>query len=463
MNYRRITLYFTFLLGLIFFSACESVTSDTSSPETTASEEKDAPKDMSFEAMKHYYHAYLAYCVDAEVVRDKKKGPTAAVEHFLGLANDRIAYAIKNIDTFGIDSLVWGPALIVDNQGDGLYTPENVMYCLKKVNSDEYYIGIAGTNMLSPFDWFTEDLLVDQQEEWLAGGKIAKGSMIAFNKINSLMDTKTGYTLVEFLEEKVTQNPNVTISVAGHSLGGALTQVYSSYLTYRFKDPATEIQAWPYAGPSAGDTAFASILIDSLDAYHAYNNSLDMVPHAWQADSLQVLCGLYNGLNICDKTLEENVPFNGVVRYLIDISKAGEYKIPGTPFEFHGAPITVDGKGCQSIKKNMDRAWNYHTDVRKYINEIAKKCSGGQKIKWPEFEQFFYHGAEMAGQHTIAYFDYFFGGSGAKEKALRAALDSAVPNGKGNIAEDIETLDIMEHFLKKVKDHNFSNGCACND
>jgi|GEM_PF-4994164 len=459
MNLFKTKFLLPILAGMVFLYSCEAIM-NSDPGETSDVIEEGTAIDFVFEAQKHYYYAYLAYCVNAEKYRDVTGGASGAQAHIQQIAQERIKGANTNKAlqaAFGKDTLVWGPFLAVNDQGDASYVSENLLYCIKKVGAPEYYVGIAGTNMMSPYDWFVEDLQTNEQVDWLVDGKISKGAQIGFNILNGFMDTDTGLTLVEFLKQEVDKSPAATISVAGHSLGGALTQVYASYLNETLS--GANVQAWVYAGPSAGDKTFADSLNAQLDAYHAYNNKYDMIPHAWEKDKLEELCTLYNGMDVCGTTLASNLTLNAIVKYFLDESEEGNYQTPGTPDTFSIGQLKMTTGACDSLKKDIHKIWKYgdFNDVYKYLNDINKSCTNGSKISEPAFYQFFYQASEMGGQHTTAYFNYFFQG---RTSDFYTAIHQAVPSAKMTTEREDEARIIIEKFLKEVKNKGITD-CTC--
>ncbi|MCA9639338.1 MAG: hypothetical protein KC492_01555, partial [Myxococcales bacterium] len=104
------------------------------------------------------------------------------------------------------------------------------------------------------------------------------------------------------------------VAVAGHSLGGALSPVVALYMqnlqSWNAGGKVTTIGAWPTAGPTPGEKNFAAYYEHVVGqsppsgeaglTYTSKYNSLDVIPHAWQASSLAKVPFLYeveNGIN----------------------------------------------------------------------------------------------------------------------------------------------------------------------
>ncbi|PCC67141.1 Lipase (class 3) [Nannocystis exedens] len=231
----------------------------------------------------------------------------------LGLqAAKQIGQALTNAaGIIGQWRIVWGPGVVVQ-PGNQAYS-ENLMYVVQNVDQPaQYVIAIAGTNFKSTADSLIEDCFVFKQVPWLynlaaVGAKISLGSAIGLLNLQSVKPAPrlpgAGTTLVEFLRTIVGQN--VQITVAGHSLGGALAPTVALWLADTAQgllfpwDPKKNavIGAQAYAGPTAGNLEFAVYSGVKLGAQlRPCYNTMDVVPHAWQElgePSLSELAKLY--------------------------------------------------------------------------------------------------------------------------------------------------------------------------
>jgi len=199
-----------------------------------------------------------------------------------------------------------------------------------------------------------------------------------------------GSTLVEFLAT-ITRNP-VQIAVVGHSLGGALAPTAALWLadTQGFLshwDPHRNatLSALPTAGPTAGNSAFAAYSGKKLGAgLTPYYNTLDVVPHAWQASMLAEIPGLY----------VPHIPKLPVIESLVDLalrlSSAGDYTtLPGLtplPGKFHEVHIQ---------RAHDERMPDRATQGKGILHDLRELI---------ELERFF---LEVAYQHTTAYDSWF--------------------------------------------------------
>ena len=449
---------FALVCSLGILPGCEN-RPESKTTETSVDPEKDA--------MRNFFHAWLADCVnDTSIAGSTRK---EAHHGLLSTAKTRISGALKDTgiqSVIGKEQLVWGPQLVLDDQGGGIYVSANLMYCIRRKDASgkvHFVVGIAGTNMVSPFDWFSEDFEVSTQVPFPMGGQISKGSGIGLDSLQQMTDPVTGQTLVNFLRSQMVTYPHAIIDVAGHSLGGALTQVYA--LTLKNKFTTTAVEAWVYAGPTAGDAAFARLLTARIDGYHAYNNTLDAIPHAWETDRLNELCTLYSShsVSLCGHSLQSNQVVNGVVTFLRAKAQHGNYKMPGTPVVFTGK-FTMDPKQCSDMSSDIEDLWlsGRLSDLYVYPNEIYKACARSNKdISKSAFFQFWYFNSEMSGQHTTAYFNHFFG---SLPEGFKKAVDEYVPGAKSKSQQrlnEAEGYTIMKKFLKQV--HAFLSSTSVHD
>jgi len=226
-------------------------------------------------------------------------------------ASEQITKALGNAaSTIGQWRIVWGPAVL--SMGNPPYSV-NLMYVVQNVaEPSQYVIAIAGTNFNSLIDSVIEDLFVFAQLPWVfnplaVGAQISLGTAIGLlNLQNMKPDAKLpggGSTLVDFLRTIV--NQKVQITVAGHSLGGALAPVVALWLADTAQgqqsswDPQRNatIGVDTFAGPTPGNLAFSLYAgIRFGRRLRPVYNSLDVVPHAWQEfgePSLSELFSIY--------------------------------------------------------------------------------------------------------------------------------------------------------------------------
>jgi len=106
-----------------------------------------------------------------------------------------------------------------------------------------------------------------------------------------------GLSLSEFLTRN-TQVP-ARLTITAHSLGSALSSLLAMWLfeTQGDWDPQRHvmIDCFPFAAPTSGDEDFSEYYTNSDLGKRSsrYDNPLDAVPHAWKAEDLKQIPGLY--------------------------------------------------------------------------------------------------------------------------------------------------------------------------
>ncbi|KYF90768.1 hypothetical protein BE20_16640 [Sorangium cellulosum] len=108
-------------------------------------------------------------------------------------------------------------------------------------------------------------------------GRVAEGFYEAFNEI------KDGTELESELRKIV--NKDTIIYVAGHSLGGALTTMFSLYLRDKLESLGS-MQVYTFAAPGVGDQKFAELFDQQKPAPICVWNAYDVVPNSFAHDTL---------------------------------------------------------------------------------------------------------------------------------------------------------------------------------
>jgi len=428
-------------------------------------------------SQKHYLQAYLSYAVDAEIDNiGPFSNPSEAIRFFNVQAYGKIHGAVHSSSVtpyFGTYQLAWFPSVAVDYIGrhnvvEKAYVVKNLIYCLKAVgpnNTAQYLVGIAGTDELSPDDWMNEDFTVQPLQDWLNGkGKVSKGSKEGFDIINSLtsqtMTGETNISLVDYIAKDSRKHNSSIVSVAGHSLGGALTQVYASNLKNVL--PKLTVEAWVYAGPSAGDEKFASQLTSDIGAnnYHAFNNKFDMIPHAWEIPALEELCTLYDPFTVCGLPLANNVYFKTIVSYLIDQSTGAYMKSPGTPIIFNKEGKNLDSGDwdCAKLDAAIVLLLSTSPDIDADLIEVYNHCNYNTQSSVKSLMVIL---TEMAYQHTSLYFEQFIQNPYAHNAGFLGAINTAVPSANSGLEFVLQASDVLSDFLGRIADDK-DFPCHCN-
>ena len=207
-----------------------------------------------------------------------------------------------NIGTW---TVVWGPYLFYPQ---GSQDVANAMFVAQGTDSNNnpiYVVAIAGTNMSSSYDWMTEDLDITPINWPYATGsptmQVTTGDNIGLTTLLGMVSG--GNTLQAFLAG--IQNKNkASLWFTGHSLGGAL----SPMMTLALMDPNSSLNSsnnvsyanWgsvsllATAGPSTGNQAFVDYFFSTLQSTNVNASSFiwngaDVVPHAWNAQTMNAL------------------------------------------------------------------------------------------------------------------------------------------------------------------------------
>ncbi|MCG8326918.1 MAG: hypothetical protein MI974_04490 [Chitinophagales bacterium] len=458
----------------IFFS-CEPSIEEP--PVTEVSPPTEAQKRAMF------YFAWLADCTADTPVPARSLG--AGVDSLQKLGMKRMKGALTDsiitsaIGNYGTQP-VWGPYIKGSFPGNDTVLTDNLLYAVKQQtapNEVTYVVGVSGTNMISYYGWFDEDFNVQGHQPWKDPHNVQHGSISdgSANGLSILLSLKDGNkkNILEFLQNE-TSNTSTTYKIAcvGHSLGGALSPILALYMKERITASNVKVEAWPYAGPTPGDTDFATYLASKLDAYHPINNSLDVIPHAWEMDSLDRLCDIYVNLSDTCKfwrkekeyAIEAGTITSGLVSWARGQSKKSgiKYQIAGNPITFEGQPMPADPGFCDTmifapkqIKKESPAFYNS-------LKNVAEQCGSKHSKVNHNISLFLVYLAELGYQHTTAYTLEFF-----QPESLRNAVHKHVPGSEGNKNKDAPysgevIMGLLDSTYVYLKRESITN-CNCPD
>jgi len=206
-------------------------------------------------------------------------------------------------------SLVWGPVVFVNDPTSISVHADNTMALYYSSVEKLFVIGIAGTNVNSPFGWISEDVDVHHTIPWeqVSGkentGHISKGTYIGL-KVLLGMKNDQGVTMLNALKNYIEQQKidHAEVAVSGHSLGGALAPTLALYmLDHRSEWTENEeisLSTYPTAGATPGDFGFKTYYESQIHAkkitYDSRYNRLDIVPMAWNRKTLASIPTLYS-------------------------------------------------------------------------------------------------------------------------------------------------------------------------
>lgn len=349
------------------------------------------------------------------------------------------------IKLIGNWNLVWGTQVF---QAASSSVADNAMYVAQNTdNPNEFVVGISGTNPISAYGWVIEDATLIPTVDWpynnvSSAGKITHGTNTGLNiLLNTLTDN--GVSLSQFLGKHVTASPKpLSITVAGHSLGGALSPAVAlALLDTQGKanhwDPTStaSIAVQPSAGPTPGNDVwrdyYDSRLCNTTDRLW---NAIDIVPHAWQLSMLEEIPSLYNpsiptstlitkmvALAELNSKLAGNMqqicptskPLAGTVNMATDISLKDLLGL----LEVLLANHIIDKLGLNQIETNLIKTliddWIKHLNKQDDLNQVLRKSSvlaeledkGEEALEslWGGFKDFIDFLKQAAYQHTTAY------------------------------------------------------------
>ncbi|MBR8334189.1 lipase [Burkholderia ambifaria] len=189
--------------------------------------------------------------------------------------------------------IAWGPAIVLDPNGEAA----NVTVVVQLAGSGEYTVVTSGTNFTSPLDVLS-DFSYDTLEPFSAyvpncpsDARISAGTNGALYHVLKTPD-ESHQTLVQFLS---TVPPSSVLNVVGHSLGGALASAIVLYLKNQSGLQSLTYHCQTFAAPTAGNKVFADYFDEQMrgNAVRIFTTR-DIVPMAWNADSLQKVKHVYS-------------------------------------------------------------------------------------------------------------------------------------------------------------------------
>jgi hypothetical protein len=208
----------------------------------------------------------------------------------------------------GVWRCLWGPAQSSDQSNLAFvagYFPQLALA------PQSICVTIRGTNIFFGEDiwgilsqiWQDLDATSQVPLPWAPPGdeRIAQGTSDGLTIIRGL--TTKGVSLADYLRGffAAPSNANVTSVVTGHSLGGCLATVVAPWMeTIRGASYKGTIEPITFAAPTAGNAAFAAYYSTKFKEARRFQNTLDVIPLAFQ--NLTNIVDIYsrNGLDAPD-------------------------------------------------------------------------------------------------------------------------------------------------------------------
>jgi triacylglycerol lipase len=207
----------------------------------------------------------------------------------------QIAYCITPQDTLTkyLPSwkIVWEPSSIRGN------------HAFVATDGKKYVIAIRGSLLQFSEDafenWVKQDLHVATQEKWpytdsASTARISQGAYDGWQNLCNLKCNKSGKSLKQFLDSAT--NQSTPLLITGHSLGGNLATVYSSWLQYEMKkagSPYNYFSVITFAAPAPGNAVFANDFNNKFPNAIRVENTNDIVPKFPIANEISKLDDLY--------------------------------------------------------------------------------------------------------------------------------------------------------------------------
>lgn len=251
--------------------------------------------------------------------------------------------------------LAWGPRVF---QAQDSSVADNAMYIARsKSDSAQIVVAISGTNPISAYGWIIEDFLINPTMQWPynpQGGKITHGTYKGIGNLLGMVDG--GKTLLGYLEDQVSRSDKpLSITVTGHSLGGALSPAVALMLQdtqgkANGWDPESKssISVLPSAGPTPGDVTWRDYYDKQLGGRtDRLWNAIDVVPHAWQISMLEAVPTLY----------APQIPENKYIDNLINLAVANSENagdIQQIRPDVAGLPGKFDASATLSIRNLVE-------------------------------------------------------------------------------------------------------------
>jgi hypothetical protein len=304
-----------------------------------------------------YSHQQVIFALNS--VANAPSGRHGTVEALEAFAREVITKTFANSAVQGLIGeweLVWGPAV---HQAPGSTVADNAMYVARnKTPRTEFVVAISGTNPISKYGWIHEDILINPMQDWpYATGlspqpRISNGTKTGLDVLLNTLKSSLNQSLTDYLGEQVKSagSQALSVTVTGHSLGGALSPATALALKNMQgetsgwnPDSSADIAVEPTAGPTPGNKDWADYYDKKLGgSTDRLWNKIDIVPHAWQLDMLAQIPGLY----------EPTIPKSQFVSAATKLAEANSI-IAGNMYRIRADVKGLPGKLDPSILLNI--------------------------------------------------------------------------------------------------------------
>lgn len=230
---------------------------------------------------------------------------------------------------------------------------------------------------------------------------IGAGAYIAFTtmmKAKNKLPEGHNQLLHDFLIEKTGGKDNKQLIIAGHSLGGNMAKVYSSFYREMLRaqnNSADNITLCTFAAPASGNGHFATDLNNKIDEQIHYQNTNDIVPHFPTYDGINAVSELYDPSPAASEIVVE---YNqkGEPVYLKQVLKGlaisflqADYQQPEYDFlETFSAPLINrnNSAGNDTKERFAESELNLWVDQAGAQHQMEVYARYGVGVKLPDFD-----------------------------------------------------------------------------